>query len=51
VYSGFNDYSETDLVRLKKSLLDIKHTADKHGAATSSVACHPVFVVLKEIGG
>ncbi|HLI64180.1 MAG TPA: hypothetical protein VKV05_12335 [Terriglobales bacterium] len=32
VYSGFNDYTETDLARLKKALLDIKHTADAHGA-------------------
>lgn len=26
-YSGYNDYSDTDLARLKKSLLDIKSTA------------------------
>ncbi len=32
-YSGYNDYSPTDLARLKKSLLDIKNTADAHGAA------------------
>ena len=31
-YSGYNDYSDTDLIRLKKSLLDIKSVADDHGA-------------------
>jgi len=28
VYSGYNDYSDTDLARLKAALLDIRHTAD-----------------------
>ncbi len=32
VYSGYNDYSDVDLARLKKSLLDIKSTADARGA-------------------
>jgi hypothetical protein len=32
LYSGYNDYSETDLARLKKALLDIKQTADAGGA-------------------
>jgi hypothetical protein len=32
VYSGYNDYSDTDLARLKRSLLDIKSTADAGGA-------------------
>lgn len=32
VFSGFNDYTDTDLIRLKKSLQDIKSTADLHGA-------------------
>jgi len=31
-YSGYNDYSEADLARLKHALLDIKSTADAHGA-------------------
>jgi hypothetical protein len=31
-YSGYNDYSETDLARLQKALLDIKSTADVRGA-------------------
>jgi hypothetical protein len=31
-YSGFNDYSDVDLERLKHALLDIKSTADAHGA-------------------
>jgi hypothetical protein len=32
VYSGYNDYDDVDLARLKKSLVDIKATADAHGA-------------------
>ncbi len=32
LYSGYNDYSETDLARLKKALLDIKQTAAVRGA-------------------
>jgi hypothetical protein len=32
VFSGYNDYTDTDLIRLKKSLQDIKSTADMHGA-------------------
>lgn len=31
-YSGFNDYTDVDLTRLKKSLEDIKATADAHHA-------------------
>jgi hypothetical protein len=31
-YSGYNDYSDVDLARLKKALEDIKSTADAHGA-------------------
>jgi hypothetical protein len=31
-YSGYNDYTDTDLTRLKTALLDIKSTADAHGA-------------------
>ena len=34
-YSGYNDYSDVDLARLKKALLDIKSTADAHGAKVS----------------
>ena len=30
-YSGFNDYSETDLARLERSLLDIRRVADTRG--------------------
>lgn len=32
VYSGYNDYTDADLARLKKALQDIKSTADAHGA-------------------
>ncbi len=32
LYSGYNDYDDVDLTRLKISLEDIKHTADAHGA-------------------
>jgi len=31
-YSGYNDYSDVDFQRLQTALLDIKKTADKHGA-------------------
>jgi hypothetical protein len=31
-YSGYNDYTDLDLIHLKKALLDIKGTADAHGA-------------------
>src|ERR1700722_650044 len=31
-YSGYNDYNDLDLARLKHALLDIKTTADAHGA-------------------
>lgn len=31
-YSGYNDYRDVDLARLERSLLDIKSTADAHGA-------------------
>jgi len=31
-YSGYNDYSDVDFKRLQASLLDIKSTADAHGA-------------------
>jgi hypothetical protein len=34
-YSGYNDYTELDLARLKKALLDTKSTADAHGARTA----------------
>jgi hypothetical protein len=35
VYSGYNDYDDVDLARLKHALLDIKSTADAHGARVS----------------
>ena len=31
-YSGYNDYSDVDFKRLQAALLDIKRTADAHGA-------------------
>jgi len=31
-YSGYNDYTDVDLARLKHALRDIKSTADAHGA-------------------
>jgi hypothetical protein len=31
-YSGYHDYNSVDIVRLEKSLSDIKSTADAHGA-------------------
>src|SRR5215469_5016640 len=31
-YSGYNDFDDVDLERLKRSLQDIKSTADAHGA-------------------
>ena len=31
-YSGYNDFNDVDLARLKQALLDIKSTADAHGA-------------------
>jgi hypothetical protein len=31
-YSGYNDYSDVDLARLKHALTDIKTTAEAHGA-------------------
>jgi hypothetical protein len=31
-YSGYNDYNNVDLARLKHALQDIKNTADAHGA-------------------
>jgi hypothetical protein len=31
-YSGYNDYTDVDLARLKKALQDIKSTADDHSA-------------------
>ena len=31
-YSGYNDFDDVDLARLKKSLLDIQSTAEAHGA-------------------
>jgi hypothetical protein len=31
-YSGYNDFDDVDLARLKKALEDIKSTADAHGA-------------------
>jgi hypothetical protein len=34
-YSGYNDYTDVDLARLKKALQDIKSTADAHGAGTA----------------
>lgn len=34
-YSGYNDYSDVDLARLKRALLDIKSTADAHHARTA----------------
>ena len=35
VYSGYNDYNDVDLARLKQALHDIKNTADTHGAQMS----------------
>jgi hypothetical protein len=32
LYSGYNDYNNVDLARLKQALEDIKGTADAHGA-------------------
>jgi hypothetical protein len=32
VYSGYNDYTDVDLARMKRALEDIKTTADAHGA-------------------
>ena len=34
-YSGYNDYTDVDLERLKRSLESIKSTADAHGAKTA----------------
>ena len=34
-YSGYNDYTETDLMLLKKALLDIMNTAKERGAKTA----------------
>lgn len=31
-YSGYSDFSDVDLMRLQAALLDIKKTADEHGA-------------------
>lgn len=31
-YSGYNDYTDMDLARLKRALRDVKNTADAHGA-------------------
>ncbi len=31
-YAGYDDYNDVDLARLEKALLDIKSTADAHGA-------------------
>jgi hypothetical protein len=36
-YSGYNDYTEIDLARLKRSLEDIKSTADGHGAKVTVI--------------
>jgi hypothetical protein len=38
LYSGYNDYTATDMARLQKALLDIKATADRRGV--------PVYVLL-----
>lgn len=34
-YSGYNDFSDTDMKRLENALLDIKRTADTHHATMS----------------
>jgi len=36
-YSGFNDYDDVDLARLKKSLEDIKNTANAHHARVAVI--------------
>lgn len=36
-YSGYNDYDDVDLARLKKALQDIKSTADAHGARVAVI--------------
>ena len=36
-YSGYNDYSDVDLARLKKALVDIRDTAATHHAAVAVV--------------
>jgi hypothetical protein len=35
LYSGYYDYTDVDLARLKQALLDIKSTADAHGTQMS----------------
>jgi hypothetical protein len=42
-YSGYNDYDDVDLERLKRALYDIKSTADAHGARMA------VFLVPRTI--
>jgi hypothetical protein len=42
-YSGYNDFDEVDLARLKKALEDITSTADAHGARTA------VFLIPRAI--
>jgi hypothetical protein len=42
-YSGYNDYNDVDLARLKKALLDIKSTADAHNAKVA------VFLIPRAI--
>ncbi len=36
-YSGYNDFDDVDLARLKKALEDIKSTADSHGARVAVI--------------
>ena len=52
VYSGYNDYDDLDLTRLKKALQDIKSTADSHGArvAVFLIPCARDFVRLRQTG-
>jgi hypothetical protein len=36
-YSGYNDFTDVDLARLKRALQDIKSTADAHGARVAVI--------------
>ena len=51
-YSGYNDYDDIDLSRLKKALQDIKSTADAHGArlAVFLIPCANDFQRLHQSG-
>ena len=51
-YSGYNDFDDVDLARLKKALEDIKSTADAHGAkiAVILIPCATDFQRLHQAG-